>query len=207
MILGGEVDCCKDYKPSHELESTTDSVPDAVKDNVDDYGGMRPPSRPLRPESIVDHYIELKTSKVHRSERDRTNFERFKLLKFWAQSFLLGIPEIIVGYRDDEGRLLEESSLATLRIPSIVRAGSGAWDGNVCLNFAGEALQFVKQTVMQHAGGGGGGGVGADEDGGGVWRLRYQPGSGSLDMYRVQEGGYGFLTEAYVQHKRGGPPI
>jgi hypothetical protein len=37
------------------------------------------------------------------TERDRTSFERYKLLKFWSQSFLAGIPQVVVGFRDDEG--------------------------------------------------------------------------------------------------------
>ncbi|CUA74107.1 Decapping nuclease rai1 [Neurospora crassa OR74A] [Rhizoctonia solani] len=56
LILGGEVDCCKDR-----------------------YTGQ------------PDTYVELKTSMVIRNAQDEGRFEH-KLLKFWAQSFLLGIP-------------------------------------------------------------------------------------------------------------------
>lgn len=28
-------------------------------------------------------------------------FARFKSMKWWAQSFIVGIPKIVVGYRDD----------------------------------------------------------------------------------------------------------
>ncbi len=27
---------------------------------------------------------------------------RFKSMKWWAQSFIVGIPKIVVGYRDDD---------------------------------------------------------------------------------------------------------
>ena len=33
-----------------------------------------------------DSYVELKTSKQMRSEREHTNFEKHKLLKFWLQA-------------------------------------------------------------------------------------------------------------------------
>ncbi|CAE6408910.1 unnamed protein product [Rhizoctonia solani] len=56
VILGGEVDCCKDQ-----------------------YTGQ------------PNAYVELKTSMVIRNAQDEERFER-KLLKFWAQSFLLGVP-------------------------------------------------------------------------------------------------------------------
>lgn len=31
---------------------------------------------------------------------------RFKSMKWWAQSFIVGIPKIVVGYRDDDVRYL-----------------------------------------------------------------------------------------------------
>ncbi|PKU80357.1 Decapping nuclease Dom3z like, chloroplastic [Dendrobium catenatum] len=44
-------------------------------------------------------YVELKTSREldHRTEE---RYEREKLLKFWIQSFLAGVPYIVVGYRN-----------------------------------------------------------------------------------------------------------
>lgn len=181
MILGGEVDCIYDYKPS------TEQLPEIAND--DDLQGMRRPKAAPKLESVVDHYVELKTTKMQRSDRDRTSFERFKLLKFWAQSFLLGIPRIIVGFRDDEGRLHLEEELETLKIPGIVRAGSGSWDGNVCLNFAGEVLHFIKSTLLR-----------GPSDG--VWRVKYRSGAPSVELFLVEAEGHGkILTQAYLQHK------
>jgi len=63
------------------------------------------------------------------------NFER-KLLKFWIQSFLLGVPKIIVGFRTQDGFLKRIEELDTASIPGTVkRAGKGTWDGNMCINF------------------------------------------------------------------------
>lgn len=38
---------------------------------------------------------------------------RFKLLKWWVQSFLVGIPRVLCGFRDDNGLVgtLEEFSV------------------------------------------------------------------------------------------------
>ena len=44
-------------------------------------------------------YVELKTSKQIASQRDSASFEKFKLLKFWLQSFLAGVPRVLVGFR------------------------------------------------------------------------------------------------------------
>jgi hypothetical protein len=46
---------------------------------------------------------ELKTNKLLNTEKDIVSFERYKLIKFWAQAFIAGIPRVVVGYRDDDG--------------------------------------------------------------------------------------------------------
>ncbi|KAB5593975.1 Protein RAI1 [Ceratobasidium theobromae] len=112
MILGGEVDCCRD-----------------------EYTGQ------------PNTYVELKTSMVIHSAQDEQRFER-KLLKFWAQSFLLGIPqEIVVGFRTKQGRISTLQTLETLSIPRLIRGKPGAWDPKPCLVFAENLLQFIRSTI------------------------------------------------------------
>jgi RAT1-interacting protein len=68
-------------------------------------------------------------------------YER-KLLKFWAQSFLLGVPKIIVGFRDQQGIVHRLEELDTAGIPGKVKkVGRGSWDGNICINFAAAFLE------------------------------------------------------------------
>lgn len=68
-------------------------------------------------------------------------YER-KLLKFWAQSFLLGVPKIIVGFRDQTGIVHRLEELDTASIPGKVKkVGRGTWDGNICINFAAGFLE------------------------------------------------------------------
>jgi RAT1-interacting protein len=68
-------------------------------------------------------------------------YER-KLLKFWAQSFLLGVPRIVVGFRDQEGIVRRLEEVETAKIPSTVKkSGRGTWDGNICINFAAAFLE------------------------------------------------------------------
>lgn len=67
-------------------------------------------------------------------------FER-KLCKFWIQSFLLGVPKIIVGFRSPDGFLLRLEELEVQKLPGQVkRVGKGSWDGNTCINFAAAFL-------------------------------------------------------------------
>ena len=68
-------------------------------------------------------------------------YER-KLLKFWIQSFLLGVPKIIVGFRSKDGILERLEELETSAIPGMVKnKGKGSWDGNVCVGFAAGFLE------------------------------------------------------------------
>jgi len=64
------------------------------------------------------------------------NFER-KLMKFWIQSFLLGVPKIIVGFRTQGGILSKLEEIKTVTIPeTAARRGVRSWDANMCINFA-----------------------------------------------------------------------
>lgn len=74
-----------------------------------------------------------------RNDRDRDNFER-KLLKFWIQSFLLGVPRIIVGFRSRDGILQRVEDMDVASIPDTVARRGRQWDGNICTNFAASFL-------------------------------------------------------------------
>lgn len=86
------------------------------------------------------NWVELKTSAEIRNDRDRDNFER-KLMKFWIQSFLLGVPKIIVGFRSRDGILQRLEEIEVEGIPDTVARGRRQWDGNMCNNFAAEFLE------------------------------------------------------------------
>lgn len=88
------------------------------------------------------NWVELKTSADPRSEREMITFER-KLMKFWIQSFLLGVPKIIVGFRDQHGTLLRTEELQTATIPKVVDSRGKTWNGNACINFAADFLKCM----------------------------------------------------------------
>ncbi|KAL1568948.1 NAD-capped RNA hydrolase dxo1 [Salvia divinorum] len=93
-------------------------------------------------------YVELKTSReldYHTEER----FEREKLLKFWIQSFLAGVPYIVVGFRDDGGRLVRTERLRTKDVTHRVKM-KNYWQGGVCLAFADEVLCWLYGTVKEN---------------------------------------------------------
>lgn len=51
---------------------------------------------------------------------------RFKLLKWWAQSFLVGIPRVLCGFRDDDGKVGTIEELSVREMPHRAKVGTPA---------------------------------------------------------------------------------
>ena len=65
-----------------------------------------------------------------------------KLMKYWIQSFLLGVPKIIVGFRTRDGVLVDIKEIETQQIPQTVNARPNApWNADICVNFAAAFLE------------------------------------------------------------------
>ncbi|KAI5202215.1 rai1 protein [Aureobasidium subglaciale] len=148
---------------------------------VDGVLGYKPddPQAPAR-------WVELKTSKQPEHERDRWVLDK-KLLKFWAQSFLLNVPKIVIGFRSRDGKLLNIEELSTQQIPSrIQREGTYKWNGNTCINFTSQFLAFLKHTIV----------------GEGIWRIRREAKSAAIEVFKVEESGTGkILTQNFIDHR------
>ena len=133
-------------------------------------------------------WIELKTTAERFSDTivERQKFER-KLLRIWAQSFLLGVPKIVVGFRTEDGYLTRITEFDTQRIPGIVSRGQGMWNGNVCINMTGMFLDFLKQTIM-----------GKD----GVWRVKRRKDNKNIELFQVEPMGTGdILRPEFKAHR------
>ncbi|KAI8323844.1 RAI1-domain-containing protein [Martensiomyces pterosporus] len=94
------------------------------------------------------YYRELKTTGLLDSPRKVEMFERHKLIKFWAQSFIAGIPRVTVGYRDSDGTLRQIEEINTMEMPRRVRNKPRMWEASVCMNFADMVLQKIKDCVV-----------------------------------------------------------
>ncbi|KAF8071791.1 RAI1 like PD-XK nuclease-domain-containing protein [Lyophyllum atratum] len=114
----------------------------------------------------TDTFVELKTSLVIRGPYDEAKFEK-KLLKFYFQSFLLGVPEILVGFRTPSGVVTTTQSFKTIQIPRLVRGKPGAWDPLICLDWGHNFLSFLKDVVSREA----------SQDAS-VWRVKFTPQEG-----------------------------
>ncbi|KAJ6507959.1 RAI1-domain-containing protein [Mycena vitilis] len=159
----------------------------------------------------TDTFVELKTSMVIRGAQDEARFEK-KLLKFYMQSFLLGVPEILVGFRTPAGEVQTLQTFRTVEIPRLVRGKAHGWDPAVCLRWGEAFLGWVGRCVGGNGQRDGGGpddpGKERAQDGtrGGeekedgkdekkekksvpaVWRLTFRPGVG-VELVRLDEEG------------------
>lgn len=155
--------------------------------------GLSAPKPPSSDPAAPIPWVELKTAEQlpppgRQQHRDVLRFER-KLLKFWAQSFLLGVPRIVVGFRTKAGVLSGLQTFNTHELPGMVRRGTGCWDGNVCINFAAGLLGWLKETVT----------------GQGVYSVVLRKKSGVVEVRRVGEGTGGIVSEEFkVWRARGG---
>jgi RAT1-interacting protein len=96
-------------------------------------------SKPQEQGSPIN-WVELKTTAEIRAPHELDGFHR-KLMKWWIQSFLLGVPKIIAGFRTRDGFLAEVSEMETQRIPEMVGARPNPqWNADMCVNFAAAFL-------------------------------------------------------------------
>ena len=131
-------------------------------------------------------------------------YER-KLLKFWIQSFLLGVPKIIVGFRTQNGILQRLEELETKNIPGMIkRRGKGTWDGNFCINFTAALLDCEKFTACDLVSTNAYSGIKQTITTNGVWRIRRRERSPVIEIFKNEESGYGdILSLEFVEWRNG----
>jgi RAT1-interacting protein len=137
-------------------------------------------------------YVELKTSESFNGHDSRAaeKFEK-KMCRFWAQSFLLGVPHVIIGFRSPHGVLERIEEWETQRIPGFVQSrGMRTWDGNVCINFAAAFLDFLQQTIASAP---------VEE---GTWLIKRRKGAKEITITRKSEVQDPHIVTAAFRHHR-----
>lgn len=113
---------------------------------------------PLRP----GNFVEMKTSRNIEQDRQERSFRRYKQLKWWAQSFLVGTKEVLCGWRDDSGLVSRLESFSVRELPR----GAVEWQPTVCVNFLSSLLGSLLDKV------------GAEDDLETVHEVSFLPGQG-----------------------------
>ncbi|AEO56901.1 hypothetical protein MYCTH_2143293 [Thermothelomyces thermophilus ATCC 42464] len=139
-------------------------------------------AKPATPGDPIN-WVELKTSAEIRNHNDQFKFDR-KLMRYWIQSFLLGVPKIIVGFRTQDGILSRVEEFRTMSIPhEVQRRGLAKWDGNVCIRFTSLFLDWLRRSI--------------DDEG--VWRIRRRQKSDFIELFKVEEVGHGsIITDEFM---------
>lgn len=135
--------------------------------------------------------LELKTTMTIRNQRDTDRFER-KMLRFYMQSYLLGIERVFVGFRNRAGKLESTHDFETLAMPKLVKGKREGvtWDTTACLNAAAEILGFLLKTIRSNEKiRRGGAEAGADGEKGdmepAVYRVRFAPPYDAISVAQV----------------------
>jgi RAT1-interacting protein len=58
-------------------------------------------------EPDLTSYVEIKAARTHRDARDSFVFHRHKLFRYWLQSHIVGVPKVLVAYRDANDIVME----------------------------------------------------------------------------------------------------
>uniref|UniRef100_A0A1A8JGC7 Decapping nuclease n=1 Tax=Nothobranchius kuhntae TaxID=321403 RepID=A0A1A8JGC7_NOTKU len=94
-------------------------------------------------------YVELKTSAEICTPKQRSNFHRFKLLKWWAQSFLPGVPRVVAGFRDRDGTVVSVDTFPIAKVSQLIKNEPNCWKPTVCMNFTCDFLSFLKRIATE----------------------------------------------------------
>lgn len=89
-------------------------------------------------------FIELKVKRRETHFRQTISFYKYKAIKWWCQSFLVGIKRIIVGLRNDNGIV---GSYEEVDIRNVARESKDHWSPSVCMKFCSEFLNLVKSDM------------------------------------------------------------
>lgn len=130
----------------------------------------------------TNEYLELKTNRFIETPKHMETFLKFKIVKWWLQSFLIGINTIICGYRDDGGKV---RVLEKMGVNDLLTRGEKYWSGAVCLSFLSEFLSVVKTSVRNN-------------DADAVFKFEYDPEKRRILFCRDTDAEHVFLADWFV---------
>lgn len=105
----------------------------------------------------VQQYVELKTMKELRTEKDYHNMYRYRFPKYWLQSYLGGVRYITVGLRSESGHLAGVNRMQTQHLHrDAVDFYRGnyrrTWDPQACIGFIHHVLDQMRKACSENPG-------------------------------------------------------
>lgn len=101
----------------------------------------------VKKESLDDmQFIEIKTRMADTTERQYNNYLKFKLPKWWCQSFLVGVEKIYCGFRTEDGHVKKIEALEVKNIPKMCQYH---WSPNIMVQFGVDFLAMVHDLMQE----------------------------------------------------------
>lgn len=100
-------------------------------------------------------YVELKTTKLPQTDRDRQTLYLIKYQKWFLQSYLAGVRTVFIGMRDDNGVLVDAEHVSTRSLSRTAKdfaRGAPCWEPFVCINFIEYVSEQVRRVCGEHVG-------------------------------------------------------
>lgn len=131
------------------------------------------------------NFIEIKTRMADPTQHQYNNYLRYKLPKWWCQSYLVGVRKIYCGFRTEEGHVKKIEELLVKDIPKMCQ---NHWLPNVMFNFCADFMALVCDTLEK---------VDCPHT---VFQFHYDRNANRYITYEVFEGKnkFSFLPETYI---------
>ena len=94
----------------------------------------------------LSDFVEIKTTQSVDNQRQWDNLVKFKMFKWWCQCYLIGIPTVVCGYRDNSMVVRE---IERLKVADMPKMATKFWSPDACLLFLNRFLDFAKQVVLE----------------------------------------------------------
>lgn len=132
--------------------------------------------------------VELKVKREEQKYYQKQNFVKYKQIKWWCQSFLVGIQDVLVGLRDDKGIVYRIEEQRVSEMPGYAKQFRDHWTPAICMQFLNDFLSKVKNVLKD---------VDSETD---VYRFEYDPKSMCDVRFDAFHGPnrYSFLPQSYV---------
>lgn len=117
---------------------------------------------------------ELKTYRAPQHAGQRRSLHNYKAPRWWLQSYLVGVPALVLGSRDDHGIVHSIDVVRISELPRISWTNRAAWSPQQALCFGADVLTWMRQVTGEVAGK--------------HVRVRYDPALGKLLAQEVEGG-------------------
>ncbi|PNW80989.1 hypothetical protein CHLRE_07g338400v5 [Chlamydomonas reinhardtii] len=113
-----------------------------------------PPGLAVPEDGSADYvgYVELKTFVIPLGERAHERLLRDKYPRWWLQSYLAGVPTLVLGGRDRGGVITEVSRLPVTRLPAMAAEAGVPFDAARMLRFGDAALDRMCEAAASRPG-------------------------------------------------------